>query len=68
MGTLSQLFWYVLRDKHPTKLEQAHIFSHITVTEGLKKFRRGWRKEQGLSGKKSSADSGQAQNHSTDIP
>lgn len=45
MGTLSQLFWYLNREEHPTALEQKHHYSHLDITEHVKKLRREYRRE-----------------------
>lgn len=44
MGRLSQLFWYLNAETHPTLLEKKHHYSHLEITEHLKKLRREYRR------------------------
>jgi hypothetical protein len=39
MGRLSQIIWYMNAEKHPTELEKLHLYTHLEITESLKKER-----------------------------
>jgi len=43
MGRGSQIFWFLNEDKMPTELEQRHYYSHVEITDELKKLRRKYR-------------------------
>ena len=45
MSTLSQMFWYLNQEKHPTALELETYWTSISVTDKLKKTRRKYRRE-----------------------
>lgn len=40
MGRLSQIIYYLNAESHPTKTEQAHFYTHVEITDSLKKVRR----------------------------
>jgi len=40
MGRLSQIIYYLYAESHPTKTEQAHFYTHVEITDSLKKVRR----------------------------
>ena len=52
MGRGTQLFDFLTRDEIPDKIKRQHIYTSLSITDELKKFRRKWRKEHGYSGKK----------------
>jgi len=45
MSTLSQLFWYLDKEKHPTALELQTYWTSLSITDKLKKTRRQYRRE-----------------------
>ena len=44
MGRGTQLFDYLTRETHPTKLQIQHYYTGITITDKLKKLRREYQK------------------------
>jgi len=45
MGKGSQIFWFLNAEKIPTSMEQIHHYSHLSITNELKKIRRIYRRE-----------------------
>ena len=45
MSSLSQLYWYLNQEKHPTALELKMEYTSMSVTDKLKKIRRKYRRE-----------------------
>ena len=44
MSRLSQFFWYINAEDHPTRLEQRHHYTDLDITPALKKIRRDYRR------------------------
>jgi|LGOV01.1.fsa_nt_gb hypothetical protein len=37
---LSQIYWYLTAEKHPSETEILHTYSHLVIGPEIKKFRR----------------------------
>ena len=43
MGRGSQIFWFLSEEKMPTDQEQRHFYTHLAITDDLKKLRKEYR-------------------------
>ena len=43
MGTVNEFIDFINREKMPTKLQQKHLYAHITIDKEMKKLRRVYR-------------------------
>ena len=44
MGRISQLFWYLNMEEAPNEVEKKTVFTHLDITDDLKKLKREYRK------------------------
>ena len=45
MGRITQMITYLNVEKHPTKQDKEHYYSHFSIGEEEKKIRKKYRKE-----------------------
>jgi len=49
VGRGSQLFWFLNAPEVPTAVQQRSVYTHLTITEGLRGFRQKYRQKKNES-------------------